>query len=254
MQKYKAILSDIDGTLTAVSVNALPSPKVSQAIEKAKREGIIFGLATGRPYFIIEYLTKHLNLSSPMIVDNGAAIIDSGTGSILWEVALTHEEAMGVLSLTKNCELTRVSDGVGNLVNPTYIPLNKKIRKISVHGLNPGEAERLINKLEIRFKDLAIVRAAAFEGKEFLDVYISHAQATKQHSVLKFAEILGITTKEIIGIGDHYNDFSLLAACGLKVAMGNAVKDLKEIADYIAPSVEEDGVEDVINKFVLGIK
>jgi hydroxymethylpyrimidine pyrophosphatase-like HAD family hydrolase len=40
-------------------------------------------------------------------------------------------------------------------------------------------------------------------------------------------------------------------ASGLKVAMGNAIKDLKAIADYIAPSVEEDGVADVIEKFVL---
>ena len=40
-------------------------------------------------------------------------------------------------------------------------------------------------------------------------------------------------------------------ACGLKVAMGNAVDDLKAIADYIAPTVDEDGVADVINKFIL---
>jgi hypothetical protein len=40
-------------------------------------------------------------------------------------------------------------------------------------------------------------------------------------------------------------------ACGLKVAVGNAVEELKEIADYIAPPLEEDGVADVINKFVL---
>ena len=40
-------------------------------------------------------------------------------------------------------------------------------------------------------------------------------------------------------------------ACGLKVAMGNAVEDLKAIADYIALPVEKDGVAEVINKFVL---
>lgn len=40
-------------------------------------------------------------------------------------------------------------------------------------------------------------------------------------------------------------------ACGLKVAMGNATEDLKAIADYIAPSVDDDGVVDVIAKFIL---
>ncbi len=60
-----------------------------------------------------------------------------------------------------------------------------------------------------------------------------------------------ILRNEIIGVGDSYNDFPLLMACGLKVAMGNAAPELKEIADYIAPTVEEDGVVDVIKRFVL---
>jgi hydroxymethylpyrimidine pyrophosphatase-like HAD family hydrolase len=55
----------------------------------------------------------------------------------------------------------------------------------------------------------------------------------------------------MIGVGDGYNDFPLLEACGLKVAMGNALEDLKGIADYIAPSVDEDGVANVIEKFIL---
>ncbi|MEK9178778.1 MAG: HAD hydrolase family protein, partial [Patescibacteria group bacterium] len=106
-------------------------------------------------------------------------------------------------------------------------------------------------KLEENFKGLAIVKAAAFKGREFFDVYISNGSATKQHAVLKLAEILGIKTNEMIGIGDHYNDFPLLMACGLKVAMEDSVEDLKAIADYVAPSVDEDGVADVIEKFVL---
>ena len=51
-------------------------------------------------------------------------------------------------------------------------------------------------------------------------------------------------------VGDGYNDFPLLLAGGLKVAMGNAVSDLKKIADYIAPTVDEDGVATVIEKFL----
>ena len=65
------------------------------------------------------------------------------------------------------------------------------------------------------------------------------------------ATFVRIEQYEIIGVGDGYNDFPLLMACGLKVAMGNATEDLKEIADYIAPTVDEDGVADVIEKFVL---
>ena len=84
-----------------------------------------------------------------------------------------------------------------------------------------------------------------------VDIHVSHIAGTKQHGILQVAKILGINTHEIIGIGDGGNDLPLLMACGLKVAMGNAFEDLKEIADYIAPSVEKDGVAHVIEKFIL---
>ena len=82
-------------------------------------------------------------------------------------------------------------------------------------------------------------------------VAVNTIAATKQHGILEVAKIMGISTHEIIGIGDASNDIPLLMACGLKVAIGNATEDVKAIADYIAPTVEEDGVADVIEKFIL---
>lgn len=86
---------------------------------------------------------------------------------------------------------------------------------------------------------------------EKFGVLINHIDATKQQGVFELEKRLGIARSEMIGVGDSYNDFPLLMACGLKVAMGNAIPELKEIADYIAPSVNEDGVVDVIEKFIL---
>ena len=80
---------------------------------------------------------------------------------------------------------------------------------------------------------------------------VNHVLATKQHAIVNVAKLLDIDTSEIIGVGDGPNDFPLLIACGLKIAMGNAVPELKAIADFIAPSVEEDGVATVIEKFIL---
>jgi HAD superfamily hydrolase (TIGR01484 family) len=80
---------------------------------------------------------------------------------------------------------------------------------------------------------------------------ITHINATKLHGIEMVLKKLGLKHDEVIGVGDSYNDFPLLMSCGLKIAMGNAVSDLKEIADYVAPSVQEDGVSDVIEKFVL---
>jgi hydroxymethylpyrimidine pyrophosphatase-like HAD family hydrolase len=63
--------------------------------------------------------------------------------------------------------------------------------------------------------------------------------------------MLGVRYEEIIGVGDGHNDVPLLEAVGLKVAMGNAPDEVKAIADYVAPKLSEDGVADVIQRYIL---
>jgi hypothetical protein len=83
-----------------------------------------------------------------------------------------------------------------------------------------------------------------------MSINITDALASKLHGVVEVARMLHIKTEDIIGVGDGYVDFPLLMACGLKIAMGNAVPELKAIADFIAPTVDEDGVAVVIDKFI----
>ncbi|MEK7504575.1 MAG: HAD hydrolase family protein [Patescibacteria group bacterium] len=231
--KYKALVSDIDGTLTKLNPNALPSDVVTSAIKNAVNNGLIFSLATGRP----------------CIVDNGAVIVDSKDGSVLWEAVLTNEHANRILEMSQGFELFRASCDTGGLEKPLKVPEGSKVRKISVHDITLAQAEDLIKKVSDELKDVACIKAASYKGDHLVDVYFSHSNATKQHAVFELANILGISNDEIIGIGDGYNDFPLLMGSGLKVAMGNAVSELKEIADYIAPTVDDDGLADVISKY-----
>lgn len=250
MSKYRAIISDVDGTLTPIAIDSLPSPRVVDTIKKLKPLGITFSLATGRPFYLIEKIVKDLNLTSLMITDNGAVIIDSH-GKVLWEAILPNSEGLDILEIGKRYGLTRISTDNSNLDNPTTIFSHDKIRKISVHDILPKNAEILIDEVGEKYKNISISKAASYRGDQYIDVYFSHAHATKQHAVLEYSKLLNIKTDEIIGIGDGYNDFPLLMACGLKVAMGNAVEDLKEIADYVAPTVDQDGLAVMIEKFIL---
>ena len=75
--------------------------------------------------------------------------------------------------------------------------------------------------------------------------------ADKGLGLLKLGEILGIKREEIMACGDGTNDSSMLIAAGLGVAMGNAQDCVKEIADYITDTNDEDGVAKAIEKFVL---
>ncbi|NMC35608.1 HAD family phosphatase [Candidatus Beckwithbacteria bacterium] len=251
MSKYKAIVSDIDGTLTQINPNALPSEKVAESIKSLSEKGFTFSFATGRPFFLVEYLVNHLGTLGPCIVDNGAVIVDSKNGNILWEAILSPQKANQILKLSKDCQMVRASCDIGGIDNPKTIPSHAKVRKISIHDIDYDLAEQLINAVTETVSDVAAVKAASYQSDHLTDVYFSNIKATKQYAVFELAKLLHISPKEIIGIGDGYNDFPLLMACGLKVAMGNAVDELKEIADEIAPSVNEDGLAFIIEKYFL---
>ena len=77
------------------------------------------------------------------------------------------------------------------------------------------------------------------------------ATAHKGNGMIKLGEFLGIKREEIMACGDSENDKEMIIACGFGVAMENATDDVKEVANYITSSNEEDGVAKVIEKFVL---
>lgn len=251
MKKYKALISDIDGTLGPVALRPLPTDKVRDAIQKVIKSGFIFTLATGKPFSLVEYLIPYLGLTAPIIVDNGAAIYDPSTKRQIVEYTIENREAKEILiCVRKFSKEYRVSCNNENYKNSVELSNNMKVRKFVILDLSLSQADMLIEEIEKSFKNLHVVKTSSDLGKKYYSVYISAAEATKQHAVLQFCHLMNIEPSEIIGIGDHYNDFPLLMVCGFKVAMGNAVQELKDIADYIAPSVEKDGLAHVLEKYI----
>ena len=80
---------------------------------------------------------------------------------------------------------------------------------------------------------------------------ITMATADKGNGMVKLGEYLGITSEEIMTCGDSENDMAMIVAAGFGVAMANGTNEVKEAANYITDSNEEDGVAKVIEKFVL---
>lgn len=252
-KKFKALMIDCDGTILENKIDALPSPKVTKAVNQASKL-LHVGIATQRPLFYTQAILKHLRLSGPSIINGGAQIVDSQTLRILHEELIAKEDLYKVVEIVKGFKkkhdlkfMIQDTDGLDQEFADSYIP--SKPIQVGIYSLESEVADQLKDKLST-ISSISVHKVASWEMERF-GVVVTHALATKQHGIFEVAKILNIDTHEIIGIGDGYNDFPLLMACGLKVAMGNAVDELKEIADYVAPSVEEDGVADVINKFVL---
>lgn len=248
--KYKALIVDVDGTLIPNRRDGMPSKRVTEAINKASKL-IHVGVATSRCLPVLGHIFDHLNLSGPSIINGGAQIIDVRSKKHYTQEFIFREKALAISNELKKSNISfSLCDGVSKDSGPSknpYIPA--KSFMVYAVNLDITFAKKLQQKLTL-IPDIAAHTTPSWEKGKY-DILITHAHATKQHGILQVAQLLHIKPHEIIGIGDGSNDFPLLMACGLKVAMGNAVQELKEIADYIAPTVENDGVADVIEKFIL---
>lgn len=247
-KKYKAIIIDVDGTLITNHKESLPSKKVTAAIAKASKK-IHVGIATSRCFDVAKEIIKHLELSGPSILNGGSQVIDFPSGKESYAQPIDKKDVQEIISIFKSFNFPfSICDGdsvdkqfSGKIPNRSFM--------IFSQGLDEETANKIVSSLS-KNSDISVFTTRSWKIDK-IDVLVTHPKSTKQHGIWEVAKILNISTDDIIGVGDGYNDFPLLMACGLKVAMGNAVDDLKQIADYIAPSVDDDGVADVINKFVL---
>ncbi len=239
---------DVDGTLVVNKRSGMPSQAVKEAVRKAG-EILHVGVATGRPLSVVEEVAHDLVLSGPSIVAGGAQVVDMVSRTVVWERPMEHKDVLEICKIfSRHSDRILINDNnADHYYSPSYRP--KKPLQIGIMGIDHAKADAIIHEIK-HIPSITYHKILSWTtGAIVLDV--NHAYATKQHGIFEVAKILGIETHEIIGVGDGYNDFPLLMACGLKVAMGNAVEEIKAIADYVAPSVEEDGVAEVIEKFVL---
>ena len=79
---------------------------------------------------------------------------------------------------------------------------------------------------------------------------ILNKDVSKAGGVKALAEVLGIGLDEVISFGDDYNDIEMIRECGIGVAMGNAPQDIKDAADIITASNDEDGVAIILEKLL----
>lgn len=248
--KYKALFLDVDGTIVPYTHGATPSQKVIDAIKRAS-EHVAIVLATGRPYFMLEELIDILGMKDGLLVMNdGAQVMDIMPKKYIYKKAMISEDVKKVSKiLEKNGVSFFLNDGIQD-VTTEKIPTRRAILNIfTMQNMSEKDAQKTLDLIT----HIPTIKAnmTHYGSGETYELLISHAQATKMHGIIEASKALGVKKEETIGVGDSGNDFPLLMASGLKVAMGNGMQGLKDVADYIAPSVEDDGVADVIEKFIL---
>lgn len=265
---YKLIAIDLDGTL--LNDRKEISERCREDIIKLKSKGIKVVLATGRPYHGIVPYIKTLDLFNDddyVIVFNGAVVLNARGNEILYDVPLSLDSYMELYELSKQLGVyihaltygsvltprmnpyTEVEAGINNspVIEGAVCDVNPSAEIIKVMLVDdPKKLDSIIPQLPgwVR-KKYSIVRSADI-FLEFLNKGIDKAVG-----VSIITEKLGIKMQEVIALGDAGNDVLMIKNAGLGVAMANATADVKEAADYITMSNEEDGVAHVIEKFML---
>lgn len=263
---------DYDGT--AASDGALPGPRVCAAVAAAQAAGVRVVLATGRPYASAIRYAAALALTDPVICFQGAMVKEvSGDRAVLFAEPLPGEPFREVLAFAeqRRLDLTLYSEealyhvfmhyprafydqwfGLAMQQVDSFAEACQRMAARGQHALKglfigePADNDRLIAELRTRFADrLSVVRSHMF----FVEVL--SLTATKGHALAFVADRFGIAQAETVAVGDSGNDISMIQWAGLGVAMGNATPDVQAVANWIAPRVEEDGLVEVIERFVL---
>ena len=129
---------------------------------------------------------------------------------------------------------------IDNFADYIHFPINKLL----IPG-EPSVLEQAMEVLKRRFHSLLnIYRSEPF----FLE--IMPQKIDKAHSLQKLLNSIGLTADSMICCGDGYNDVSMIEYAGLGVAMENAQPIVKQRADFITRSNDEDGILHVINEFM----
>ena len=230
----------------------MPSQRVVNALKQAKSVAHI-SLVSGRCLDWLTEIFEVLDLTDPCIINGGSQIIDPKTQQIIWERPIDKENVLEILKIINRDKIPFVvSDNGTEYENPSQSEFQNPLAiKLSYFDSKKKSDQCL--EILARIDGISAHKTFSWnkDRNYKMDIYITHQEATKHHATQKLAKILGIDVDEMIGVGDARNDAPLLNICGLKIAMGNADDKLKRIAHYIAPSVDDDGVAHVVEKFIL---
>lgn len=268
-----ALALDLDGTLflPAAPGGGTPqiSPRVVEAVHRADQTGFLVLPATGRPPQGLIQALAPLRLTSPMVVCNGAAAI-TASGEVMFEELLGPELLRATVETLRRqvpgVAFAVVRDGGQSLlVEQSYRDL---VTGFFEHLREPGEipvhpredllVEGCVNLIvrhpTIGPRELAEV-VAELPGvvpmySNDLLLEVQAAGVSKATGVARVCAGFGIGPEQVIAIGDSANDKELLAWAGCSVAMGNALPEVKDLADLIAPPNSEDGVAVVLEELL----
>lgn len=266
---YHILVLDLDGTLTN-SKKEISQPTLEALID-IQQKGKKVILASGRPTKGVIPLANQLRLgdyNNYILSFNGARITNCKDGSILYNKTLPPDVIHPLFQITRKFQgldiLAYTPENIISGICPNiYTELESSINRMPIIRVDdfPSAIKEPANKFLITGAP-DVIQLAKSEISEYfrsyLNIYCSDpffleimpARIDKANSLLRLLNSIGFTADDMICCGDGYNDITMIETAGLGVAMANAQPLVREKADYITKSNDEDGVLHVINEFM----
>lgn len=268
MTDIKLIATDIDGTLFN-SAHEL-SARAETALKAAMEKGVHIVLATGKTAASSRELVKRLNLTTPGIYSQGTAIHDAD-GSVRHQLTIAPDIARQIITFAEDRGFTvAVYSGTRVLMRK----LNGVEKELTIHHEPLPEAVGALQNVLDEFPVNKIIIFNRSEGQtlaslrwqlnaqindgismvKVIQLEILPAGASKGAALRTILKELKLTPDQVLAIGDADNDIEMVQFAGIGVAVANATPKLKEVANHVLSSNDDDGVAEAIERFVLKIE
>lgn len=265
---YELLVLDVDGTL--VNSKKQISEKTRQAILECQSKGVKVAIASGRCTEGIRHQAKAIGLDrfgGYIISYNGGRITNFQTGEVIYDIPMPEgmlhtlydysiQEKTGFLTYHDGGIVAHsdtdpyiVSDARGCDI-PIWVPedfhrdVKFNVNKLILTG-DPEHLEKLEPKAAKDFEgQLTVYRSEGFY-LEMMPLGVD-----KAYGIDRLLRRMGYSRHQTICCGDGFNDIPMIEYAGIGVAMANASEIVRRKADYVAPSCDEDGLVDVIERFI----
>ena len=262
----RMVALDLDGTL--LNSNHVVTDRNCMVLRQLSKEGVTVVLVSGRMHQSILPISNQIGLENPIISYNGGMVKHAKTGQVFHHTPIAATTAMDLVDYCdqRNLHLNfclddRLYIGMENSWSELY-ESRTGVCATAIGDLRqltggeptkmqvldtPEKVEHLLVDFQRHFGDRLYITRTQIEYIEFMNPQVSKGPALKA-----LATQSGIPMDLVVAFGDGYNDQSMMAAAGFSVAMGNSINELKECANYVTDSNDNDGVAQAVERLLLG--
>lgn len=246
----KLIVVDLDGTL--LNSSGVCSRLSSDYLKKLKNDGHIIVIATGRRLCSALEVTNNAYFANYIICDCGSGIYNVDTNNFIYKSVidnivmsrlykLAKEYCLSFKLCTPNNLFDLINDNLQEYELKDLLEKLNDVLHITIDLKGTYEIIEIKNKLKQELPELEfLIMQNSFADRKWFD--ICNIKNSKYNSILKISGLEKIKNDDIICFGDGLNDIEMLKKCGVGVAMGNALNEVKEASDFVTSSFDKDGI------------